>query len=127
VTCDRRPLLGTPTAVQRLRDALGQVLADWPFDFAAAVVLPDHVHFLWTLPHGDADYSKRVGRMKALFTRSLAASPVGPARPSRVKHRESETWQRRFWEHTIRDDEDFKNHLDYIHYNPVKHALVLQP
>ena len=97
-----------------------------PFDIPAAVVLPDHVHFLWTLPEGDTDYPTRVGRTKAVFTRSLAADDPRRMAPtvSRDVHRESGVWQRRYWEHTIRDEDDFKAHLDYVHYNPVRHGYV---
>ena len=84
---------------------------------------------LWELPRGDADFSRRIGRMKALFTQSLLddARRAEDACFSRLRHRESTVWQRRFWEHTIRDDEDFERHMDYIHYNPVKHGLVECP
>jgi len=126
VTEQRRPLFADPTNVEHLRSALRIVLQEWPFDIAAAVVLHDHMHFLWTLPAGDSAYSKRVGRMKAKFTSALEAT-VASVSKSRVKHRESEVWQRRFWEHTIRDDDDFKGHLDYVHYNPVKHGLARCP
>jgi len=126
VTHHRNSIFSEPENIQRLRNALKEVMREAPFQIPAAVVLPDHMHFLWCLPRGDRDYSRRVGRMKVLFTRSLGHTvesyPVGSA--SRRKHRESEIWQRRFWEHTIADEEDFERHLDYIHYNPVKHGLV---
>jgi REP-associated tyrosine transposase len=87
-------------------------------------VLPDHVHSLWTLPPGDADYSARWRAIKARFSRRLAGDRVALARNRRGEY---DLWQRRFWEHVIRDDEDFARHVDYIHYNPVKHALVTNP
>ncbi|WP_228041121.1 transposase, partial [Nodosilinea sp. LEGE 07088] len=95
-----------------------------PFDVTAAVVLPNHIHFLWTLP--DGNYSKRVGRLKVLFTRILRGSGALPQDVclSRQRQRESDVWQRRFWEHTIRDEADWVGHLNYLHYNPVKHGLV---
>jgi putative transposase len=81
------------------------------------------------LPVGDTDFSRRVGRMKVAFTHALRGVQAVPAgiSSSRRKHRESDVWQRRFMEHTIRDEGDFERHLDYIHYNPVKHGLVSCP
>ena len=100
-----------------------------PFDIIGAVILPDHLHFLWQFPPNNADYSKRVGRLKALFTKSFKAENnlIQEISESRKKHRESNIWQRRFWEHTIKDERDFEQHLDYIHYNPVKHGLISCP
>jgi putative transposase len=100
-----------------------------PFEITAAIVLPDHIHFLWTLPPSDSNYSRRVGRMKALFTQSMRGKKSLPQTVSlsRRKHRESDVWQRRFWEHTITDETDLAKHLDYLHYNPVKHGLVSCP
>jgi putative transposase len=129
VTNHRRPLFSSPTNVQRLRTALATVKSELPFEINAAVVLPDHMHFLWSLPPGDDRYSKRIGRMKVEVTRSLRDASVlrRITTRSRTKHRESDVWQRRFWEHAIRDEHDFDRHFDYIHYNPVKHGLVTCP
>jgi putative transposase len=129
VTYRRRPILSSPGQVGRLRRALRQVMREAPFRIPAAVVLPDHAHFLWSLPPGDTDYSRRVGRMKVLFTRSLRGheAPRPAVCDSRRKHRESDVWHRRFWEHTIGDEGDLERHLDYIHYNPVKHGLASCP
>ncbi|MGK7873231.1 MAG: transposase [Xenococcaceae cyanobacterium] len=87
------------------------------------------IHFLWTLPPDDSAYSQRVSRLKILFTRSLRGkrSLPGNISASRRKHRESDVCQRRFWEYTITDEADLEKHLDYIHYNPVKHGLVSCP
>jgi putative transposase len=128
-TYRRRPMLSGPVAVGRLRRALGAVREEAPSLIPAAVVLPDHVHFLWTLPRGDADFSRRVGRMKLLFTRSTRGRGAPRLAPSesRRRHRESDVWQRRFWEHAIEDEADFERHLDYLHFNPVKHGLVSCP
>ena len=128
-TYDRSPLFATPQTILDLRQALGTVIAEMPFQFLAGVVLPEHLHFLWTLPENDSDYSKRIGRMKVLFTQALRGKSCLPTTvsQSRQKHRESDVWQRRFWEHTIRDEADFRRHLDYLHYNPVKHGLVKCP
>lgn len=129
VSYDRQPRFASADAVQRLRDAVRLVQRESPFQFLAAVVLPDHMHFLWTLPLGDADYSRRIGRIKVLFTQS--DSERGRQRSalsaSRLKHRESDVWQRRFWEHAIDDAEELEAYLDYIHYNPVKHGFARCP
>ena len=114
VTHDRRPLLASAAAVTLLREAIATVQEDQPFTFDAGVVLPDHAHWMWTLPDGDADFSKRVGRIKAAFTKSLHPRPAG-------------VWQPRFWEHVLRDEADRRRLLDYIHYNPVKHGCATCP
>ncbi|HEY7088814.1 MAG TPA: transposase [Tepidisphaeraceae bacterium] len=127
VTNHRRPLFNDSANVERLRTALREVRQQWPFEPVAGVVLPDHLHFIWTLPPGESDYSKRIGRMKVLFTKSLIGTKweviAAAAGGSRRRHNESEVWQRRFWEHVIKDECDFAHHFDYLHYNPVKHAL----
>ena len=91
-----------------------------PFAIRAFVVLPDHMHWIWTLPDGDADYSTRWRRIKTEFAR---AQPLGEPRSAvRKKRGERAIWQRRFWEHLVRDETDFRRHVEYIHYNPVKHG-----
>jgi putative transposase len=129
VTYQRIPLFRRSEAVDCLRASLRQVQAEMPFDFPAGVVLPDHAHFVWSLPRGDVGYSRRIGRMKILFTRTIREQLVilQERTASRQKHREANVWQRRFWEHTIVDEGDYERHLDYIHYNPVKHGLVTCP
>jgi putative transposase len=129
VTYHRMPILDGVENVARLRRVLQQVKREQPFDFPAAVVLPDHVHFLWSLPRGDSSYGRRIGCMKVLFTRLLRGRRALTTEvcASRRKHRESDVWHRRFWEHTIEDEDDFEAHLHYIHYNPVKHGLVSCP
>jgi putative transposase len=84
--------------------------------------MPEHLHAVWTLPDGDADYSVRWSLIKARFSRALEAGER--VSDSRVRRRERGIWQRRYYEHTIRDDDDLANHIDYIHWNPVKHGLV---
>jgi len=129
VTFERRALFADVENISRLRGALATVKQEMPFDVVGAVVLPEHGHFIWTLPENDEDFSKRVGRLKVLFTKDLPVTLRGEGHlsPSRLVKRESGVWHRRFWEHLIRDDRDFRHHMDYIHYNPVKHGLVSCP
>jgi putative transposase len=129
VSYRRRPQFAHPGALERLREAVASVQREQPFRFLAAVVLPNHMHFLWTLPSGDADFSRRIGRMKVHFTRSCGerASSLVDRSPSRRSHRESDVWQRRFWEHSIDEEGELGAFLDYIHYNPVKHGLTSCP
>ena len=129
VTYRRSPLFNEPRNINLLRRAIQQTKREAPFEIVAAAVLPDHLHFIWTLPTEDSNYSKRVGRIKVLFTRALRGTNAAPTKlsDSRRKHRESDDWQRRFWEHTIRSDEGLPAYLDYVHYNPVKHGLASCP
>jgi putative transposase len=107
--------------IELLRNAFRTVRTERPFTIDAIVILPDHLHAVWTLPDGDADYSGRWRAIKASFTHELRLSGM-PLTPD--KRGEYRLWQRRFWEHTIRDDTDFQRHVDYIHWNPVKHGLT---
>ncbi|MCK1735122.1 transposase [Bradyrhizobium sp. 138] len=93
-----------------------------PFTIEAVVVLPDHIHAVWTLPESDADFATRWRLIKSAFSRGLAR--VERISSSRAAKGERGIWQRRYWEHTIRDEEDFVRHVDYVHINPVKHGLV---
>jgi len=129
VTYNRQTLFSDPKNVSLLRTAVATTKSEKPFEILGAVVVPDHIHLLWTLPPNDTAYSQRVGRLKVLFTKSLDPKRSLPQNisSSRRKHRESDVWQRRFWEHTIIDEEDLERHLDYIHYNPVKHGLISCP
>ncbi len=129
VTYERRPILMLGANVQRLRNAFAATRQEHPFTMLGAVVLPDHMHLLIELPPRDADFSRRIAAAKARFSRSVSSAELGEAQPtpSRRRRQERAVWQRRFWEHTIRDDADLEAHVDYIHYNPVKHGLVLCP
>lgn len=110
--------------VDRLREATRIVKLRHPFEIVTMVVLPDHLHAIWQLPPGDADYPTRWSLIKAGFSRGI---PKGERiRPSRSAKRERGIWQRRYWEHLIRDDLDLQTHVDYIHHNPVKHGYVAQ-
>ena len=129
VTYERTPLFRGALARELLRDAIAAVRKERPWTIDAAVLLPDHAHFLWTMPLVDSDYSSRIARIKKLFTRNYL-SRCGNERPPTSNQRAQRRrgiWQPRFWEHTIRDATDFKRHLDYIHINPVKHKLVSMP
>jgi putative transposase len=108
--------------IDRLRRAYKVVQQRLPFETIAICVLPDHLHALWLLPHDDADFSSRRSLFKSDFSRGLPAAQLRSA--SKVAKREKGIWQRRYWEHAIRDDNDLERHVDYIHYNPVKHGLV---
>ena len=108
--------------INELRKAIKQTQKQKTFVIEAWVVLPDHMHTIWTLPENDSDYSSRWREIKKSFSKSIPKNEY--LSPTRVKRNERGIWQRRFWEHTIRDENDFQRHMDYIHYNPVKHGLV---
>jgi putative transposase len=107
--------------IDALRGVLRRTLQQRPFVIDAMVVLPEHIHAVWTMPSGDADYAGRWKLIKSCFTRELVKLGVGLSRNVRGEY---DLWQRRYWEHTIRDEDDFARHVDYILYNPVKHGLV---
>lgn len=119
VTAARQPLLAEPRNVDLLRHAFRYVRQRRPFELVAIVVLPDHLHCLWQLPEGGTDYSTRWQMIKTAFTRKWTGVPGN--------ERSKSVWQPRFWEHLIRDEEDLRRHLDYIHFNPVKHGLTANP
>ena len=107
--------------IEILRCAIRDVRRSRPFRIDAMVVMPDHWHAVWTLPPGDADYARRVQLIKAAFTRQLVWRHVPVEKGPRGEFR---LWQKRYWEHTIRDDRDFEAHVNYVHINPVKHGHV---
>jgi len=119
VTDHRSPFLCTDLARKLLKDVFRETRQRWPFHIDAIVLLPDHLHAIWTLPPGDADYSKRWGWLKKEFSKRYVAA--------RRPDKNHGVWQPKFWEHTIRDENDYERHMDYIHYNPVKHGLVRCP
>ncbi len=108
--------------VDRLRSVYSSVSRRYPFHTIAICILPDHLHAIWTLPENDADFSVRWSLIKAGFSRGLEATSLRSAR--HVAKRERGLWQRRYWEHAIRNEADLARHVDYIHFNPVKHKLV---
>jgi putative transposase len=119
---DRRRQLLTEH-IDLLRDAYNVVHARWPFRTVAFVVLPDHLHCIWSLPGNDTDYPGRWRMIKSRFTRllRLRGVPVGVR-----SHGECCVWQRRYWEHTLHTEDDLRTHVDYIHGNPLKHGWVAQ-
>jgi putative transposase len=129
VTERRASVFSSAAGRRLLGDAMRQCFVRYPVRVIATVLLPDHLHTLWTLPAGDQRYSFRWQWIKREFTRGwLALGGREQARTSaRVTERRRGVWQRRFWEHTIRDETDMEAHFDYIHYNPVKHGLVPRP
>ncbi|MDZ7829152.1 MAG: transposase [Halofilum sp. (in: g-proteobacteria)] len=115
VTHGRRPWMVDP-ALSAFREAYRRVAREHPFETIAAVVLPDHLHCIWSLPEGDADFSGRWRRIKRVTTNALRNTGMS-----------GRFWQPRFWEHLIRDERDLRAHMDYVHYNPVRHGLVARP
>ncbi|MBW4550383.1 MAG: transposase [Aphanocapsa sp. GSE-SYN-MK-11-07L] len=99
----------------------------YPFEIDAAVVLPEHLHCIWTLPAEDADYSMGWRLIKSFFSRHCPDEVRGEISASGRHKKEQAVWQRRFWEHCIRDQQDWVRHVEYIHYNPVRHRLVKAP
>lgn len=126
VTYRRRGFLCDADVRAALREAITKVRTQHPFCIDAWVLLPDHLHAIWTLPPNDAGFALRWQQIKRLVTRRCGARLHCAAwmTQSKAKHRESTLWQRRYWEHQIRDDLDFERHMDYLHFNPVKHGLV---
>ena len=108
--------------IDTLREAFCVVKDAHPFKIDAMVILPDHLHTIWTLPNGDHDFSQRWRQIKSAFSREIAKEER--ISQSRLRKQERGIWQRRFWEHVFRDEEDFNRHVDYIHINPVKHGYV---
>jgi len=126
VTYRRHKFLTTDGARDCLRRAFEKVQTQRHFETTAICLLPDHLHCVWKLPDGDADFSTRWTLIKRGFTVSFLKAGGKELRQSdsRLEHRQRGVWQRRFWEHQIRDERDLHTHVDYIHYNPVKHGLV---
>lgn len=108
--------------VELLRSVVRKARARRPFHIDAWVILPEHMHCIWTLPEGDSDYSARWRDIKVQFVRGLPKTEF--LDPARERRRERGIWQRRFWEHTIRSEYDFATHFNYVHLNPHKHGYV---
>jgi len=129
VTASRKKVFASPAHRRSLREAFRQVLAERPVETVAFVLLPEHLHCIWTLPEGDAGYSIRWKLIKERFSKAFLSHGGKEAKQSDSKTQRGErgVWQRRFWEHTVRDEVDLERLCDYIHYNPVKHGLVKCP
>jgi len=126
-TFNRKKILTEPENVNLLRDAFRYVMDKHIFGIDAFVLLPDHLHCIWTLPQNDHDFSTRWRLVKSYFSRKCDEKFKQTLVKSRKNKKEQAVWQRRFWEHLIRDEKDMINHMEYIHYNPVKHGLVAAP
>ena len=129
VTNRRETLFHDSRARTTLGDCFRECRERWFFETIAIVLLPDHLHAIWSLPSGDADYSRRWSWIKKEFTKRWLAADGRETEVSTARKREGRrgVWQPRFWEHTIETEEDYERHFDYIHYNPVKHGLVKCP
>jgi putative transposase len=129
VTCRRIQIFRHERARELLGEVWREVAAELPFQTEAAVLLWDHLHTIWTLPEGDCDYSTRWKAIKARFTERWLASGGEEATVTQPQRRRGHrgVWQKRFWDRLVRDEDEFKALLDYIHYNPVKHRYVQRP
>lgn len=107
--------------IEQLRHAFQKARKDRPFQIEAIVILPEHLHTIWTLPENNTDYPGRWRIIKSQFTRNIKKEGIDLKSNQRGEHN---IWQPRYWEHTIKDDDDLQHHINYIHYNPVKHGLV---
>ncbi len=127
-TFQKRRFLTDPASREAMGRAIAEVRGVHPFEINAWVLLPDHLHTLWTLPPEDWDYSRRWGLLKARFTRHLQQSQRQVADITHITRKPVSTfWQRQFWQHEVRDEQDYRRHLDFIHNNPVRHGLVAHP
>lgn len=127
VTYKRYPIFKEDAAIDLLRECFQTTMASYPFRTDAIVVLPDHLHTIWTLPDNDPDFSIRWKRIKGTLCRHYRGCSTEDISESMRRKKEKGVWHRRFWEHMIRDQADFNRLCDYIHYNPVKHGLVSSP
>jgi putative transposase len=126
VTYKREKLFNTAKNIELLRESIRDVKQRHPFTIDAFVLLPDHIHCIWTLPQDDHDFSTRWRLLKSFFSRHCEHRHH-ELKPSQISKKEQAIWQPRYWEHFIRDERDFISHVEYIHYNPVKHGLVQAP
>ncbi|MCB9954068.1 MAG: transposase [Planctomycetaceae bacterium] len=129
VTERRQPLFANEVARRLLGDVFRECLRDWSFELNAIVLLPDHLHAIWTLPRGDTNYPGRWSKIKREFTKRWLAQGGSEQQVSEGHQRDGRrgVWQPKYWEHTLEDEDDFERHFDYIHFNPVKHGLVTHP
>lgn len=125
-TYRRQQVLTDVDVRNALREGIEKTREVMPFQILAWVLLPDHLHCIWTLPDGDADFAKRWGMIKRHVSQRCGdrLNREEWLSESRRKRNETSLWQRRYWEHQIRNEADFEKHVDYIHWNPLKHGLV---
>jgi putative transposase len=126
VTYKREKLFNSTKNIELIREALRYVKESHPFTIDAFVLLPEHIHCIWTLPQDDHDFSTRWRLIKSFLSRHCEHRRQ-ELKASQIRKKEQAIWQPRFWEHFIRDEKDFISHVEYIHYNPVKHGLVQAP
>jgi putative transposase len=129
VTHKRRPISSDESARRLLKRSMAEARRQLPFDMFACVLLPDHLHCLWTLPDDDDDFPKRWSIIKRFFSKAYVANGgfAAPIASRRTRKRELGVWQPRYWEHRIRNEEEWYAYRDYIHWNPVKHDYVECP
>ena len=129
VTDGRRPLFNSAAARTVLGNVMRECQTTNPFEVMAVVLLPDHLHTIWNMPSGDANYSARWQWIKTQFTQRWLAAGGTECEVTQGRQNDGRrgVWQPKFWEHTIEDEDDFDHHFDYIHYNPVKHGYVRCP
>ena len=119
VTYQRKPIFNNTKHIDILRKAFTKIKKTRPFTMDAIIILPDHLHCIWRLPENDCDYSNRWREIKKMVSKTI--------HPITNERGEGLVWQRRFWEHAIRNETDWRKHLDYIHFNPVKHGYANSP
>ena len=129
VTWKRIPFFSIPNSVEILREAFRKIKNTHPFSIDGIVILPEHLHCILQLPEGDTDFSGRWREIKKYVSKRIPDKFENweQNRGNGYTRKENKIWQRRFWEHIIRDDSDWQRHMDYIHYNPVKHELAKSP
>ncbi len=127
VTHGRRRFLCDEANIKLIKEAFQHVITRHPFTVEAFVLLPDHLHCIWTLPENDSDFSMRWRQIKSYFSRKCRDQSKGTQADAHLATGKHPIWQPRFWEHQIRDEMDFVNHVEYIHFNPVKHGLATSP
>jgi putative transposase len=126
VTYQRQNIFSTSKPISLFYESIERVRTLHPFTVEAYCILPNHIHFIWRLPNGDSNYSMRISQIKRRFSKLFVQELEMPSGISKSRNKRGELtiWQRRFWEHWIRDEDDLNRHIDYIHFNPVKHGLV---
>ena len=129
VTHLRQPIFLDENAISVFKSGLIKIKKDYPFKINAMVILPDHIHTIWTLPENDANYPTRWRLIKSYFSHYWTKKMPNPLEKSasRMMKNENSIWQRRFWEHTITNEGDYLQHMEYVLYNPVKHGYVNDP